>query len=116
MHHRLTLLHITSIPELNSDNGSIGHASNNDNPILDVMNNLYLGESRALSKVQLLSLELPVPTSSDHHKMHAMYQHLYQELGFVGYNHKHIGCQLVASTDGGLCFLQMGFMRAYGVQ
>jgi hypothetical protein len=52
------------------------------------MNSFYLTNTHeALQGVQSLVLRLPQPAAQDVHKSYAMYQHLYQELGFLGYFH-----------------------------
>jgi hypothetical protein len=62
--------------------------SSSSSTLLDVMNSFSLTNShQALQGVQLLVLRLPQPAVHDAHKAYAMYQHLYQELGFVGYFH-----------------------------
>jgi hypothetical protein len=68
-----------------SNSGSAGSSSSS---LLDIMNRLYLSNAqRALQGVQALVLRLPKPAAQDAHKAYAMYQYLYQELGFLGYFH-----------------------------
>jgi hypothetical protein len=61
------------------------------------MNSLYLSNAdTALRNVQALVLRLPQPAVRDAHKAYAMYQYLYQELGFLGYFH---GTEMAAAMD-----------------
>lgn len=54
--------------------------------MLEIMNGLYLTSSLALQNVQLLALHMPTPVHDDAHRAYAMYQHLYQEMGLLGYH------------------------------
>jgi hypothetical protein len=52
------------------------------------LNQLHLRGSAALQRVGLLLLEVAPPPAGALHQAYAAYQHLYQEVGLLGYSHR----------------------------
>lgn len=104
----LTLVHLDDVLLHNNTDARDNTLHAGSETVVSVFNSLYVGNSRALAQVQLLHLEMHVPQRQDHHKAYAMYQHIYQELGFVGYNHRRLGCDGQVSTGFEACYLQLG--------
>lgn len=107
----LTLVHLSDVPLHGNQAGG-----SNDRPhadcgvgVLDLFNSLYVGNSKALARVKLLNVQMSVPQRQDHYKAYAMYQHIYQEQGFMGYDHRKLSCNGALSTAIEACYLQLVF-------
>lgn len=79
----------------------------------DSLNQLYLRSSQLLTGVQLLLLKLPPVDESWRRQAYAAYQHLYQELGFVGYYHSGAAA-LDAGSSGNVSGVGIGGLRVGG--
>ena len=91
----------------------------------EVFNQLFLQGSTCLKRVTMLLMSVGHLALQDQHYAYALYQHLYQETGFVGYSHKRLvqatkshrkAAEIIVNADGSTqsnssSIYQLGFVQ-----